>query len=319
MRMRKQHQDVARVDVLQCMKTYAPEQLTEMTEEGVARELDYYANMVVFSRLYGPHLGVPMPTVPTRKPAPAPAKKPAAPQGSTLSKKLATMREAWDEQKKISGNSGGFVETTLTPGRHVCRLVDASIFDSDNGIFRKLTFQCIEGDETGEHGVIFNGVNEARDLMFAQIELRQLGIDVDQLEIAELEDAYKQVKEDKPVVRLSVKVGGDKGQYLNCRIDKLLHDYQGGDYAQVEGGEAAEEEAPAEEEPSEEEAPADEEQVEEVVIEKGDKVSYQMDEKSPKSTGTVKEVYDDNTVEVLDLKSKKLKTVPIEFIELLVD
>lgn len=237
----------------------------------------------------------------------------AAPALSPLQKKLRAMKESWNSSKE-EGKKTTTGGTTLTDGRHLCKLTDASLNEGSKGPFVKLEFTCVEGEETGEKGVRICGLDNEERLVYLQRDLTRLGVDIDELDIEQLPDLLGELAAQAPGVRVTVKTneGSDGKMYQNCYIDKLV---------ELNGqAEEAEAEAPAEEAAAEtEEAPAEEAAAEEEgeTLEVGDDVSYLSGK--VKLTGVVKSIdYDTSMIGIRDDKTKKVVSVHAEKVDKLV-
>lgn len=265
---------------------------------------------------------------PARSAAPAPAKPQIAPGGQDLAKQLKAMKDRWNKSKEASKkDSGGGTTLPASPQgiRYICQLSGAKIVQSDKGISMLLEWTCVQGDETGEKAVMWLNFTSDEQFVWAQRTLRKFeGLDVDALDPEMLPELCKDLIEAAPAARLSVK---ENGEYTNVYIDKIV-DLEGGEAEAVikepPAEEAAEgvaeavaaegsegEEAPAEavaEEPAAEEAGEGEgEEVE--TLQPGDDVTYTI--KGKPQTGMVKQLLDDDTVDIKNDATKKVDNVDL--------
>lgn len=139
-----------------------------------------------------------------------------------MERKLREMKEAWERNKEESKKAGGRGGTTLKPGeKYLTRLSDAMLRDGENGPYARLEFTCIEGDQTGEKGIVNGNFDSDDRIVYFQRDLRRLGVEVDDFDVTQLPAILADLKAKQPGVRLAVAESKD-GKYINCYIDKLV-------------------------------------------------------------------------------------------------
>lgn len=260
------------------------------------------------------------------KPAAA-APKPAAPakpagkpvlQPTAMQKRLKALRDVWNAAKEESKKPGMGGGTTLTVGKHICRLTDCKLNEGDKGPYVLFEFTCVDEADTeiGEKAVRFSGMDTEDRVVYLQRDLRKLGIDVDEFEIDQLEGVLTQLLEEAPTVQLQVKEneGSDGKMYTNVYVNKLVN--LNGEEAPVEEVVGEEPAAEGEEAPAEETVEGEPEAEEsQEVIEIGDDVRY-IDPKGKPQTGMIKGVNEDGTaVMIRDDITKKVVTIGVDKIE----
>lgn len=214
-------------------------------------------------------------------------------------------RKAREESKKKKGG------TTLTLGKHACRLSDARVvFGDKTSVLTEWT--CVEGDEIGEKAVRWGNTDTDEQLAFTLRDLASIGIDLDAAPDFETEKAMfewidaelKAKLEEAPGAKITVK---ENGQYTNVYIDRMmdLSDKPLPEKeAETASGAAAEDETGDEgaEEASEE---TGDEADEPDPIAVGDSVSFIHPKTKKKVVGQVKKVLADDTLDVLPTGEKK--------------
>lgn len=239
----------------------------------------------------------------------------ATPAMTPLQKRLKALKESWNSGKEESKKTGG--ATTLSDGRHLCKLTDASLLEGNKGPFVKFEFTAVEGDEIGEKGVRNCGLDSEDRIVYLQRDLRRLGVEVDDFDIEQLPDILAELAGQAPGVRVTVKTneGSDGKMYSNCYIDKLvaLDGSEGEAPAEAEAEAEPEAEAETEEAPAETEAEAEAEPEGET-LEVGDDVTYLSGK--VKLTGVVKSIdYDTSMIGIRDDKTKKVISVHAEKVD----
>lgn len=261
-------------------------------------------------------------TVSTGKPAALPPRpQQAAPKPvDQMAKSLAAMKDRWNKAKEESAKDGGRSGTTLSASpkgeRHICQLSAARVVQGDKGLSVLLEWTCVEGEEIGEKAVIWLNFDTDEKFIWAQRALRKLEVDVDAIDSPELlPQLCIELVEAAPAARITVK---ENGEYINCYIDNVVT-LEGQD-TQVQEGQELPEEATGESSEGAEvateatdtgEQPNGEGQVEEVVpgLAVGDDVEYTV--KGQPQTGVVKQILDDETVNVRNDKTKAVENIDL--------
>lgn len=226
-------------------------------------------------------------------------------QNPLLAKQLKEMKDRWNKAKQESSKPGGGGGTTLSASaggvRHVCKLTAAKLYQGDKGTQIILEFTSVEGDEIGEKAVRWLDLFTDEKLIWAQRDLRKLGVDVDDMDPDSLPQMCEDLVEAGPTVRITCK---ENGEYVNVYIDKQIQVEE----TQTEEA-ATEPTAETMEEPAEttEETPAEDQ------LSIGDDVTYKLKGKS--FTGILKKVIDEETVEIKDDDTKKLVSVDISRVQ----
>lgn len=171
-------------------------------------------------------------------PAKAAPKAPPAPKLTPVQQRLKQMQDAYNESKEAAKSGGDNRGTTLSPGVHICRLVEARLIPSDEKINVLFNFQCVEGEETGETGQIWHRIDDPEKMVYFNRDLIRLEVDIDQVDIMDIEGLLAALQNEAPAVRLKVK---EKGEYTNCFIDKRVALDESGELVEV-AEEAAEDE-----------------------------------------------------------------------------
>lgn len=255
------------------------------------------------------------------KPAAAPTKGAAGANGldPAVAKALKAMKAKWAAQREESKKGGGgSQDTSLSEGRHACKLEDFKIIVYQGSPAVIMTWTAVEGDEVGEKAVKFYGMDKDEKIGWFQRDLRRLGVEVDEIDIEQLPALGEELMAVAPTARISVKAQGD---YLNVYVDKLL-ETEGAEPA--EAGEEAAAEEPGEEvaeEPGEEVV---EEAVEEAAEETGDEVVEGVTRVSfplagAMQPGLVMKIVDENTLHVKADSTGKVYKVPADKCEALVE
>lgn len=243
----------------------------------------------------------PIRPAPAKPVAAAPVKAaPAAAAAVAPGDQLAAMKARWAEGQKKAKAGGGSQGTTLSPGKHVCRITDCKIVDTAKGPAIVMEFTEIQGDEIGEKGTRWHNTETDEQLGHLLGDLRKLGVDTDALEPEELPELCANIAQTAPTVRINIK---ENGQYMNVYLDKLIE--------VDESTLAATEEAPAEESEAEAEAPAEEEAAAEEITE-GDSVQY--DYKKQRGVAIVLDISGDKAT-IKDTTTKVKLTVPLAVCE----
>lgn len=245
------------------------------------------------------------------------AKTTTQPENSLFAKQLREMKERWNKGKQESKKPGFGEGTTLTKGQYATRLTTAKLINTEKGPSVVFEFTCVRGDQTGEKGVRFAGMDTDDRIIYLQRDLRKLGQEVDELDIEQLPAMLKALVDEKPGVRITVK---ESGEYLNVYIDKLMEledDEQIPDAeAASSGNDDATEATDGEEGLGE---PAAETEAEEAAegpgFEIADDVAYVI--KGKKQTGVVKKINDDDMVEIKNDVTKKVDKVNVASVTVL--
>ncbi len=136
-------------------------------------------------------------------------------------------------RKAFKENPSGYQENVeLTPGRHVAIITNGRAVQTDKG--PQIVFDCKiagESEQAGGRVSIWFSMLEDRIIYLFKC-LALLGYEVDDMDEKMLEEMLNDIKDTRPVVRLTAK---QNGEYVNVYIDKKLDDVE----ATEAGGESA--------------------------------------------------------------------------------
>lgn len=139
---------------------------------------------------------------------------------SVFTSRLKKLGSLWKKGKSEAANMGEFA--AVDDGTYIARLVDAELRESDAGNFGlRSVFVILRGDEKGTQVTRWDGLEREQGMPFVVRYLRSIGIDTDDLEIENLEEALKEVIAEKPAFRIRLKTKPDS-DFQNLYIQKPL-------------------------------------------------------------------------------------------------
>lgn len=154
-----------------------------------------------------------------------------------IAKRLKAMNEKWEQSREESTKPGFTDGTTLSDARHICRLSAARLILAKGKPAVVFEFTCVQGDEIGEKGVRFSNFDTDDGIVYLQRDLRKLGAPVDEFDAEQLPAQLKQLLEEAPAVRITVRTNDG---YKNVYIDKMVNledeGIDAGDAGTTEGG-----------------------------------------------------------------------------------
>ncbi len=148
--------------------------------------------------------------------------------GIDVSKFLQQANKQWGD---IAGKAtqGGF--TNPPDGSYVAQLSGASLEQSrsSNRLQIKWQFTLLEGDQAGTVKNDYQGLEGERSLEFLAWRLRDLGVDVNDVNLERLQDLLDDLVARDMVMKITLKTQKDS-DFQNLRVQKLLPNYNTEDF-----------------------------------------------------------------------------------------
>ncbi len=149
--------------------------------------------------------------------------------------KLTGLKKKWDAAKAAAeSQQGQFAE--VPDGVYVARLTESVVHQSEKGNVGVLTkLVILSGEEKGNTVTRWDGLEREEGLPYVIRFLRSLGVEMDDVSIDDLEDALKGLTKKHPVCKIRLKTKeGEKGEFQNVYINKIVEDYEEDDSDAVE-------------------------------------------------------------------------------------
>jgi len=227
------------------------------------------------------------------------AVKTAVATNPNVAKKLKTMGKTWEASKKQK--VGG---PRLGEGVYMCRLTGLKIKPNKKKLLDLVSeWTVTRGESKGEKCFRFDTLEREEGIPYTQGYLRALGVEVDEIDAADLPDAIAELLKSKPGARIKVREDGD---FTRVDLMKVFagedaeedSDEDDSDKDDDEDGDsdADEKEDDDDRDDTDEKEDDEEEEAEEPEFSKGDDVTFDAklkgDKKTTTHTGKVTKVKD---------------------------
>lgn len=140
---------------------------------------------------------------------------------SDLSKFLANAAKNWDDTVETA-KSSGFEDPP--DGQYIVKMSGAEVaMSKQDKAMVKWSFTILEGDLAGKTKYDFMSLEGKLELQPLAWRLQSLGIRLEDVDVANLQDELNELVEQAPAMRITLQT---KGEFQNLKITRLLPNYE---------------------------------------------------------------------------------------------